>query len=202
MDKTANFALRTFPEFKDAAKAITDVGRLEEPHAEAGGKARYFRLPTDSINSVFNGLIAKGLPRYLEVIEATLAQVQAVHDALQDIVRFCMDHPAAQRALSTNFPEGSAARRLLDDIDAWHREELDERGLVVPGTEATLSDIGELVLDVLGDLPGGPGEEGVGRARAATLFATTQDAVWRLSAAKGAIQRALATQGESGARAP
>jgi hypothetical protein len=195
MNKTANFALRTCPEFKDAAKAISDIGSvLFGTHPGPNGETCCSGIAIDSINSVFNALIAKGLPQLLGIIEAKLAQTQAVHDVLQDIVRFLIDNPPAQRALATNFPEGSAARRLLDDVAAWHREEFDERGHVVPGTEAAPSDIGELAMGVLGVLPGEQEkEDGLGRAEAAALFAWTQRAVWKLSAAKGAIQRALTT---------
>ena len=110
-------------------------------------------------------------------------------------MRFLIDNAPAQRALASNFPEGSAARHVLDDVDAVDR--LESENGVVDIRQVPFSEIGDLAFEVLPD-PIGDRNGGLNRARAAALFAWTQDKIWKVSAAKGAVQRALAAGGAGG----
>ena len=191
MTKSSNFALRTFPEFKEAAQALIRLDFLYEPHGDAGRNMSSLAL--DSINSAFNTLIAKGLPAVQVVVDKRLKVEQAGLAVMQDIMRFLLDNPAARHAHAVNFPAGSNARRVLEVSAAV---ECDDGGV-------TLSDDNEEFFDGLGlGVDWDWGEDGITRDKAARVFARQQSAVERLTDAKGALQRALATQSEFGSRVP
>ena len=173
------------------AEALIRLDFLYEPHGDAGRNMSSLAL--DSINSAFNTLIAKGLPAVQVVVDKRLKVEQAGLAVMQDIMRFLLDNPAARHAHAVNFPAGSNARRVLEVSAAV---ECDDGGV-------TLSDDNEEFFDGLGlGVDWDWGEDGITRDKAARVFARQQSAVERLTDAKGALQRALATQSEFGSRVP
>jgi hypothetical protein len=196
--KTSNYALRTFPEFKEAAAALSALKLLGLYERSLGpdGKERYWATDLSSINAAFNSLIAKGLPAMLALVDKELSRRQAALEIMQDIMRFLLDHPAARRAYAANFPSDSPAQRVLAACDAGLREAEENEGSVDEAARG-LTDPEAMLFEVL-DEP----EDGIGRATAATQMGRWQDDVVALTEAKGALQRALATQGEAGSRAP
>lgn len=197
MGKTAAFAFRTFPEFKEAAQALAVLRFLYERSRDPDGVELRWELQLSSINEAFNTLIAKGLPPVLAVVDAELAKRQGALDIAQDIMRFLLNHPAARRALATNFPAETAAYRVLSERDAGVREaeenegDINEAGKNLKGTE-------EVVFN--GFLFSADDQDGVTREEAAAALAGYQAEVVALTNAKGALQRAMATQPEYGSR--
>lgn len=198
MSKTSNFALRTFPEFKEAAQAMAARRLLHEYHAAPDGGELTSYLDIGSVNSAFNTLIAKGLPPVLAIVDRELALAQGCLDIAQDIMRFLLGHPAARRAMAANFPPGSPAHQVLSEVDAGNREaeekegEINDAGNGLTGAERK----------VFEDFLNSTAEDGISREMAARELAQYQQDVEQLTTCKGALQRAMATQGEHGSRAP
>jgi hypothetical protein len=185
MATTTNFALRTFPEFKAAAKSLVGVSVSEWEIRDA---RRFFRpVNTDSINSAFNTLIAKGLQAMSKILDNQLATGQAALAIAQEIMRFVLDNPAAQRVYAANFQEESSARRLIEASDAGNREAAENDGGVFAAGKG-LSDAEDCLWFWLEEQ-----EDGLSGQTAAKMLAYMQERVWKLASAKGALQRALAT---------
>jgi hypothetical protein len=124
----SSFALRTFPEFKEAAKSL--VGLYLEESRTRDTERFSWPVHTDSINSAFNSLIAKGLPAILAIVDNELTKEQEALAIAQEIMRFLLSNPAAQRAYALNFEEDSSARRLIEASDAGNREAEENDGRV------------------------------------------------------------------------
>jgi hypothetical protein len=198
MSKTSNFALRTFPEFKEAAQALVAVRSLYERHP--GEDDVMSALALGSINDAFNTLIAKGLPAVLAIVDQDLAIRQGALEIAQDIMRFLLYHPSARRAFAANFPAGTPPHRILNEIGAANREAAENGGSVSKAGGGLSA--GEL--EIWGDLfeRSSDDQDGTSREVAADALASYQRRVEELTAAKGAIQRALATQREYGTLSP
>jgi hypothetical protein len=179
MESTTSFALRTFPEFKEVAKALVGLS-LEEWWGR--GAERFYRpVRTDSINAAFNSLIAKGLPALSEILDNELAKGQAALAIAQEIMRFLLNNPDAQRAYAVNFEEESSAKRLIEASDAGNREAEENDGAVIAAGEG-LSDGEDCLFFWLEEH-----EDGISRPSAAKMLAHTQERVWKLASAKGAL---------------
>ena len=196
MTTTTNFALRTFPEFKEAAKSLVGLNLYEwRPLPEDANTSGWY-VDTGSINAAFNSLIAIGLPKMASIVDVELAKQQAALDTAQEIMRFVLDNPAARRAYAANFDEGSNGRRLLEGNDADRREAEENDGGVEVGAPG-LTDADQALQFLMDET-----EDGISRQGAAWMLSKVQEKVSHLCDAKGAIQRAMATQREAGARAP
>ena len=198
MSKTSNFALRTFPEFKEAAQALAARRVLHEYYAAPDGGELTSYLDIGSVNSAFNSLIAKGLPAVLAIVDRDLALAQGCLSIAQDIMRFLLDHPAARQAMATNFPADSVVHRVLSEVDAGNREAEEKDG----GIDDAGKDLTGVEWRVFSNLVDYNDQDGIGRETAARELARYQQDVEQLTTCKGALQRALATQGEHGSRAP
>ena len=196
MSKTSSFALRTFPEFKEAAQALASVGHLYETHLDADGAVLMSALDFSSINAAFNALIAKGLPSILAIVDRELAVREGSLEIAQEIMRFLLANPAARRAYATNFPENAPARRVIEASDTGRREAEDNEGAIAEAGQC-LTAAEEALFEAIDDA-----EDGISRPTAASILASQQGHVVRLAEARGALQRALMTQGDAGARAP
>ena len=186
---TTNFALRTLPEFKDVAKALAETGpALLEPVPEKSSS--FPAIEPGSINTGFNVLIARGLPAMLELVEVNLTENQAALDIPQEVMRFLLDHPAVRNALAINFAEGSGSRRVIEACDAANIEAAENGGAIreaVRGLSAAESKLWKLWHCF---------DDDITLEAASRALAVCQRKVNKLSVAKGALQRAMATQGE------
>ena len=167
MTDTTTFAFRLPPELKAAAKALTEVvfyrpSRYGSKYADVGYSPR-------SINDALVTLATFGLVEVAEHIQTALDKTNDELKPLAELMSFFLANPVADSARAPNFAEGSPARALL---------EADARALLAEQEHD----------DSLAGIEGGV----MSRDTAAQEYAGTQHAILRLTAAKGAIQKALA----------
>jgi hypothetical protein len=100
-----SFALRTTPDIKAAAKAL------------AGLRCSLYRrgkvLHLGSMNEVLNTLVVCGMPGIVDVLDEKINELKPQLDCVQNLARFLMDNPSAQRVEGGNFPPQSAESRVL-----------------------------------------------------------------------------------------
>jgi hypothetical protein len=125
-------------------------------------------------------------------LDNELTKQQEALAIVQEIMQFLLGNPAAQRAYALNFEENSSAKRLIEASDAGNREAEENDSYVSVAGEG-LSHAEDLLFFWLDER-----EDGISRPTAAKMLAYVQERVCKLAAAKGALQRALATQGEAG----
>jgi len=193
MTKTTSFALRTFPEFRDAAKSLVRLPLYDQ--TESDGRKSRWPIYSNSINSAFNSLIAKGLSSVVRDVDTELLRHRAALEIVQEITLFLLNNPAAKYAHAENFSDSGSARRLLKVCAAAKQEGEENDGAIYSNLSAGLSAAEELLYQLVDDL-----EYGMSRTAATELLARVQASVSMLSTAKDEIQRALATWGEDGAR--
>ena len=168
MATTARFALRTFPEFKDAAKSLVGL-HIYESHMR-DGKNYSSAIRTDSINSALNSLIAKGIPSMLDILDSELSTQQSALEIAQEIMRFLLNNPAAQRAYAVNFAGGSGARRLLEALDAGRREAEENEG----GINDAVAGLSDSEMLMFGTVIQSTSEDGISQPTAAEALARIQ----------------------------
>ena len=120
-------------------------------------------IPTDSVNEALISLMRCGLKPMLGYAQAALDEASERHEPLHELMGFFMANPTADRARTVNFAGKSKVRAFIE------------------------ADLAAHVANVAEHLP-----DGVDRAWVADEYAISQRNLLNLTAAKGAIQKALA----------
>src|SRR5437016_49126 len=120
MANTTAFALRMPPEFKWAAKALTQTQFYEWSDTDPPRTVRSFGQW--SVNGAILQLIQIGMGRTLEILEPELRQASAEHEAWYQIVAFFLSNPVADTAIAANFGNDTAARSFIEKHMKGNRE--------------------------------------------------------------------------------
>lgn len=116
-DKLEGFALRLPPDIKAAAVALSKLSSVYVLTAEADGGTVFSNARlTGSINDVLNSLLWYGMVTATDIINQYLEFKRHECAPWKEITKFFLDHPPAINAVAMNFAEGSAARKLVDDL--------------------------------------------------------------------------------------
>jgi hypothetical protein len=179
------------PQMKEAAKALVGIIFFEPAPGETGYEGLGKIIACRSINDALLYLLLTGMRQALPHIEYELTKCQQADEVFKELVSFFLKHPAARHALPANFAEGSEARRFIERV-IWDYECLDSEqdederpiGPEPPPTIANESESGWLKGQYARS-------DGYPRESATTSFADNQQTIFKLTAAKGAIQKAL-----------
>ena len=193
--ETVAFALRTSPNFKEAAKALTKISSgVYKKHKNDKGEDVYSALHIHSINETFNTLIKEGVSVVLDTLDRELARLAEAKKIGEGIAKFIMDNPAAPAAMPANFPEGSDERFLLtaleDEYDAWRSgDESGSYDSVVGGRFLEGSGM-EMLFEKLFQVS--LSNPSVTRGDMVTVLSRIYEGISTRTEAKGALMRAIA----------
>jgi hypothetical protein len=174
------FSLRMPPHVREAADALIGI-TFSEPTPRQAGLMNHVGFW--NTNSALLYLIKAGMKGALIHIERELAKHQEADAVFRELVDFFMRHPAAAHVTAANFAEGSEVRRFIEHL-MWAIEDERPSGPEPPSTTANECVRGFVSGGELGDI-------GLPRKAATEWLTENQDDIFRLTAAKGAIQKAL-----------
>ena len=157
MDDFPRYALRLPPDIKAAAEALKVV-RLHRPSRAAGETGVLYTADTTTLSEALVYLMNEGMGPVLGRVQAALDEAIEGHAQFEEIMKFFLETPIADRARAQDFAAGSKARAYIEAGDACDDDEA---------------------------------EEGYSRAEIAQEHGWSQTKVLDLTAAKGAIQKAL-----------
>jgi hypothetical protein len=183
MTMSAAFALRTTPEIKAAAKSLVALWpHVTLRHNEKG-------LGLGSINEALNTLAVMGMAEIVTVLDEKIDELKPQLDCVQDMARFLMDNPAAQRVEEFNFPPLSPENQVLATLSDINTN-LDDDG-DWGGDYPT--DMSEALQNLVGELLGINNylKDPVTRGPLNSTMARLQEGLSACVEAKGALQRCL-----------
>jgi hypothetical protein len=93
MANTVNYPLRTTPEIKAAAEALTELAGIEDLYPLRSEVMVLSIFPMRSMNAAFNGLTLLGMRRTMETLTGQIAAKRKVLATAEGYVRYLLDHP-------------------------------------------------------------------------------------------------------------
>jgi hypothetical protein len=171
----SSFSLRMPPQVREAADALVRIMLEPVPGQITDG------VYCPDTRSALLYLIKTGMRGALVHIDHELAKHEQADAVFRELVDFFLKHPAAAHVTAANFPEGSEAHKFVEH-EIW--EFIDDCG----GPEPPRTAACECYLGYNGEW----GDNiGLPREAATEWLTNNQRDIFKLTAAKGAIQKAL-----------
>jgi hypothetical protein len=102
-NNTVNYPLRTTPEIRAAAEALTELAGIEDLYRLRLDITVHSLFPLRSMNDTFNTLMILGMRRTMETLTGQIEAKRKVLVTAEGHVRYLLDHPDAEAVVAAGY---------------------------------------------------------------------------------------------------